>query len=103
MKAKERAFLTIDDWGCVVGLYLHQRKALEKRVTQAILDARQEAIEDCAVLVEQACLSTDKQMQEWRKRESTKRLGDLEPDDASAFCHADLCANKIRAIGKRKE
>jgi len=104
MKAEERAFLTIDNWNhsAVPDLDPGELDGLKKRVTQAILDARQEAIEDCAVLVEQANLSTDKQMQEWRERESTKKLGELEPDEASAFCHADLCANKIRAISKRR-
>ena len=54
MKAEERAFLIIDDWDCVMrpGIYSNELDDLKDRVTQAIIDARHEAMADC----EQACL-----------------------------------------------
>lgn len=54
MRAEERACLTIDGWErkTVVSLYGKKREALQEAVTQAILDARREAIEDCAAVAD---------------------------------------------------
>lgn len=52
MKAEERAFLTVDLMrrDILLGLTGEEIKELIKKLTQAILNARAEAIEDCAAV-----------------------------------------------------
>lgn len=69
-------------------------------VVKEICEAQREAMQKCAVLLEHAALPTDEQIQEWRERESTKKLGNLEYDEEIAFCHADLCADRIRVLSR---
>lgn len=87
--AKCAAFIHCKEAGLIAAM---------KRFKERAESAQRQAMAECALLLEHAALPTDKQITEWRERESSKKLGNFDHDEEIGFCHADLCADKIRAL-----